>query len=259
MLTQPVEDESGPGWSKGKKMALIAALVVVVPVVGYVGFSALGRMQSNFNEARANDDDPGLIGGQVGHIAELNSVLDATDPDKMSRGIKPTEGAIWTLDVAAARVPQGDVRGLISGHYFSQVDAIVSVGNGGILFSFVEGYAPPYERSVAFTTLMKPGESLDGKTWTVTKDDPASGMTVTKQWLDRNGGGRQQKAYKSGFVLKVELGKPSGGQIPGKVYVALPDPEKSVIGGNFVASIRALGAPQASGKPRAARLPAGDE
>jgi hypothetical protein len=258
MPTLAADDEEGPGMSKGKKIALIAALVVIVPVAGYFAFSALGGMQSKFNEERAKDTDPGLIGGEVGHLAELNSVLDATDPAKLGRfaDSKPVAGAVWSLDLAAAKIPSGDVTGMISGNYFTEDGATLTVGNGGILLSLVDGPPPPYERSLSFTTPFKPGETLEGRTWTMTKDDPAGAATVTMQWLPRTGGDRQQKSFKSGFALKLELGKPSGGQIPGKIFVSLPDPEKSVAAGNFVASIRALGAPQASGKARSRRPPA---
>jgi len=236
---------------RGKRIALIAALVVIVPVAGYFAFTHLAGMQSKFNENRAKDDDPGLIGGQVSHIAELNSVLDATDPSKMGRfaDSKPIAGPSWTLEVAAAKIPEGDVRGLISGDPFSEDSTILTVGNGGVLISFVQGPPPPYERSLTFTAPLKPGENLEGKTWTVAKEAPPGAASVTKQWMPRSGGDRQQKTFKSGFALKLELGKPTGGRIPGKVFVSLPDAEKTVVAGNFVASIRALGAPT-GGRPR---------
>src|SRR5262245_5864812 len=67
-----------------KKIAIIAACVILLPRAGYFAFIAIRDYQAKLNIERereaANSD-----GGQVGHIASLYDALDATDPSKYSR------------------------------------------------------------------------------------------------------------------------------------------------------------------------------
>ncbi len=45
------------------------------------------------------------------------------------------------------------------------------------------------------------------------------------------------KHYYSGFVMRLALGKAADGKLPGRIYLCLPDDEKSFIAGKFEAEI----------------------
>src|SRR5688572_12058089 len=112
----------------GKRVAVWAAVIVVGGAALYGALTWASSTQKKFNverEKNAAESD----GGQLGHIAELNSVLDATDPGKQPyRGyfaredFKPVEEKlnppVWTLDVASAKIPSGKANGTISGSPF---------------------------------------------------------------------------------------------------------------------------------------------
>src|SRR5579859_5914969 len=60
---------------------------------------------------------------------------------------------------------------------------------------------------------------------------------VTKLWKNNPRFAPAYKSFTSGYAMKLELGQAADGVVPGKIFLALPDPEQSVVAGNFNASI----------------------
>ena len=83
---------------------------------------------------------------------------------------------------------------------------------------------------------LKPGESPAGKTWTVAKDDKSREIgSVTKLWKPNPKFAAKRKDFFSGYALKLELAAVSEGVLRAKIYLAMPDPEQSVVAGVFYA------------------------
>ncbi len=59
--------------------------------------------------------------------------------------------------------------------------------------------------------------------------------------------------------MKLEFGKLTDDGLPGKIYVALPDAEQTVVAGVFNAEIRVASAAQGAAKPGAGALMIGNE
>jgi hypothetical protein len=59
---------------------------------------------------------------------------------------------------------------------------------------------------------------------------------VVKLWKTNPKYAAKQKSFSSGYALKLELGQITNGVIPGKIFLALPDPEQSVLAGVFKAN-----------------------
>ena len=49
----------------------------------------------------------------------------------------------------------------------------------------------------------------------------------------------------TGYALKVAFGEAANGRIPGKIYISLPDENKSFVAGTFNAEIRKAPPPKA--------------
>jgi hypothetical protein len=81
---------------------------------------------------------------------------------------------------------------------------------------------------------LKPGEKLAGHTWEITPDTKG-GPQVWKRWKPDPRYALKPQTYNTGYAMKLELGAVAGGEIPGKIFVALPDTEKSVVAGVFTA------------------------
>lgn len=272
--------------SKGARIAKYAVSAVAFCVAFYFAFKLAGGAQKKFNEARAKDDDPGMIGGQVSHIADLYNVLDATDPAKMEKGlddmgeagrpgvrslrkarsvtVNPVSGgdpamdfeslpvapATWTLDVDAAQIPGGRAGGSLAGTNFTADTALLLTGTATPLLALRQGLGRDPEREVLIYLKLKPGERIDGGSFKFAKTDAAPPQVV-KRWKPSAAAPLQQKPFATGYALKLEFGKPLDGELPGKIYLALPDAEKTVVAGLFRATIRVAGKPGASASPGA--------
>src|SRR5439155_7710534 len=152
-FTPPPVRKPGDGEKKGSVVKILVASVVFIVCAagGYFGFIWVSHLQDKANEKRRamerNSD-----GGEMGHIANLYDVLDATEPGGRGLGggtvssgprtrhttgpreiYVPGEGersamqqnqamtvvpVVWSLDPDGAKIPEGRVNGMISGTNF---------------------------------------------------------------------------------------------------------------------------------------------
>ena len=236
-------------------------------VAFYFAFQWASGKQTIFNK-KADEAAKNSDGGQLGHIAELNAVLDATDtvkhggisfgsekPDVPQRyrnvgagavaessDAKPEQALpiiapIWTLDVTAAQIPEGRANGLISGTNFVVDFARLDMVNGAPVLSMRQGTNASPDRELIVYLRVKPGDKVAGGSWAVTKDMKGPLVPkVTKRWKPNPKYAATRKDFDTGYALKLELGEITDGEVTGKIFVALPDPEKSVVGGIFKAT-----------------------
>ena len=257
------------------KYGTMAAVLVALGVGGYFGYGYINGMQDKVNaaskEAAKNAD-----GGQVGHIANLYKTLDATDPARVAAGgqtagprqrrsgvgqeipvaavggtdasaaASPTPAAdgqpvipaVWTLDAVKAKIPDGRANGMLSGTNFLPETARVDpVGTAHIL-RLLQGQAASPDREVLIYLHLKPGEKLGGQNLNISQDTTGAGLPqVTKRWKKDPRFAPQYKSFGSGYALRLELGQVAGGVVPGKIFLALPDLDQSVVAGSFTATI----------------------
>ncbi len=252
----------------------IGAAVVVLGVGGYFGYGWLSDYQEKANEKRRAIEKES-DGGQVGHIANLHAVLDATESGRIepvgqsgstaprqtrpssTGGPMPSDGAdgtrpatavsdlpvippVWTLDLSAAKIPEGRVNGKISGSNFVAQTAHLTYAGATPVLSLRQGTGASPDREILVYLRLKAGETLGGQTWTVTKDMKGPAVPqVTKRWKTNPKYAPMQKAFSTGYAMKLELGNINEGEITGKVFVALPDPEQTVVAGVFTAAAAA--------------------
>jgi hypothetical protein len=63
---------------------------------------------------------------------------------------------------------------------------------------------------------------------------------VAKRWKTNPKFAPLLRSYSTGYVLKLELGQLVETNIPGKIFVAFPDNEQSVVAGSFKAVVPAV-------------------
>jgi hypothetical protein len=257
------------------KFAITAAVLVVLGAGGYFGYIWLSDKQSQAN-AKSREAEKNSDGGQVGHIAELNTVMDATDPGKapadgggprrqrQSAGgqqvplpadaagasapatatdTQPVVPAVWTLNVATAKIPDGRVNGSISGSNFvAEAVRIDPVGSAQVL-RLIQGQAVSPDREVMVYLHLKPGEKLGGQTLAISEDMMGAGVPqVTKRWKTDPRFAARLKSFSTGYAMKLELGAVTNNLVPGKIFLALPDTEQTVVAGSFNATVLVAGA-----------------
>ncbi len=231
----------------------IGVAVIAVGVLGYFGYGYLLDYQEKANAER-RDSEQNADGGQVGHIADLHQVLDATDPnrDPVGSGVPRPPGdsdtarppekelplltAVHTLDLAAARIPEGRANGMISGTNFVVETARLDLAGTSHLLRLTQGSSVSPDREILVYLRPKAGEPLAGSTWAISSD--MKGPTVpqvVKRWKPNPKFAPQSRPFATGYTMKLELGEMIDGELTGKIFLALPDPEKSVVAGIFKA------------------------
>lgn len=138
----------------------------------------------------------------------------------------------WTLNLTGRAIPEAPATGQLNRRGFMPDRATVQ---GGTL-TLRQGSKTPAEMSAAVYLFAKQGEDLAGQTINV---DTAwtNAPKVTLRWKDE----QQQpvtRNYREGYALKIQFGAAANGRLPGRIYLCLPDGEKSFVAGAFVAEIR---------------------
>lgn len=253
-------------------VATIAAVLVILGAGGYFGYGYINKAQEGVN-AVSKDAARNADSGQVGHIAKLYGALDATDPNRLAADTRaanprarrtgvgqeipvangggnaggsagasadnqPLIPAVWTLDLTKARIPSGRANGSISGTNFAPDSARIDpVGTAQVL-RLLQGQPISPDREVLIYLHLKSGEKLGGQTLNVSQDMAGAGVPqVTKRWKNNPKFAPAYKSFTSGYAMKLELSQAADGSVPGKIFLALPDADQSVVAGNFKAVI----------------------
>lgn len=279
-LNRPSTEAKGGAF----KWVKIAAVVVLLGVGGYFGAIQIGKWQSNLDaasrKAEANSD-----GGQLGHIADVYSVLDATEPGGSMGGgggryepartsrsrygsrnsdrdadetaperQLPVIAPAHTLDIAAATIPESRVNGTISGTNFICDTARLDVSGTGLVLSLRQGTNASPDGEILVYLRPRAGEKIGGGSWTVSPEMKNSSVSqVAKRWKPNPKYAATMKGFTTGYALKLELGKIEFGELTGKIFVALPDSEHTVVAGIFQAETTLPDTPEST--PAASAAP----
>ncbi|MBI3851894.1 MAG: hypothetical protein HY298_16685 [Verrucomicrobia bacterium] len=156
----------------------------------------------------------------------------------------PMTAPVYTLDVAQAKISEGKVNGSIAGTNFVPDMVRLDQVAGGYVLSMRQGAGQTPDRGLRVNLQLKPTDSPTGQTWTVSQDMRGTPISrVTKIWKTNPKYAAQEKVFFTGFALKLEFGQLTvSNTLPGKIYVALPDKEETVVGGVFNAATTLVGA-----------------
>jgi DNA-directed RNA polymerase subunit RPC12/RpoP len=139
----------------------------------------------------------------------------------------------WTMDLSEASIPEVTAVGSIHSNGFFCERATLQGGN----LTLRQGGSWPPDLGVTVQLFAKQGEELSGKTVEIKPDRTPPIPKIVLRWKDE-----QQKAVTrnitEGYALKVAFGEAANGRIPGKIFISLPDENKSFIAGTFNAEIR---------------------
>jgi hypothetical protein len=158
----------------------------------------------------------------------------AASPDKDLPVVAP----VHTLDVSSVKIPVSKVNGVISGAAFVADKARIDKGLGYYALTLRQGAGLTPDRAVQVFLHLKATEGPTNQTFTVSPDtkDPAVSRVV-KLWKITAGFAPKEQQFFSNYALKLELGQMDKGLIPGKIFLALTDTDKTVVAGQFMASL----------------------
>jgi hypothetical protein len=254
--------DSGSDNSSRKMIVTVSIICVLVlsPIIAYFAFpDQVAALEQKFGFA-GKKIDPDEGGGQLGHIADLYSVLDATDPDKMfasddkemarlekaeraaekarqdaelAEANAPLGEVSWNLNPAEDEFPTGKPHGAISGTNFVADVVRLDSQNNQFLLTMRQGTNAVADCEMQVYLQLKPNELIDGKSWTISTNQKVGAPKVVKKWKANPKFAPLQKVYAGGYAMRIEFGESERGLIPGRIYLALPDVEKSYVAGWF--------------------------
>ncbi len=158
---------------------------------------------------------------------------------------KPAPGA-WTMATAEMRFPDAPAAGTVGGQPFA-LDAADLSNTGGL--SLRQGKEFPAETEIKVFLFLNKNQAPAGKTFEVTPEGKESVAHVFATW--KESGKQEALTFGDKYALKLEFGQERDGKLPGKIYLCLPDPKKSVVAGTFVADVE----PDYAKPPRPSEAP----
>ena len=145
--------------------------------------------------------------------------------------VLPADDTNWMLDLAAVTIPDSMAAGRVHGQNFICDRAVLQ---GGMLTLRVGARgAPDFGMVINFSGA--PAEALAGQTINVaTNADKAA--CVTLRW--KEGDQARSENFTNNYAMRLEFGPFDGNRLPGKIYLCMPDGQKSYVAGTFNAEIR---------------------
>jgi len=221
--TRPLPPPPKPKSRLVPQLIKTAAVLIVLGVGGYFGYGWWSARREKANAESAAAAAP----------APAPAAPVAPKPP-------PMVPATWTLDIASAKIPEGQANGTIGGTNFVVDTARIDKSGTAQILSLRQGTSPSFDRELLLYSHLGPGETLTGHTWTVSQEMKGAAVPqVLKRWKSTPTSPLQQKFFSAGYAMKLELGQAADGTIPGKIFLALPDPEQSVVAGIFKISLSA--------------------
>ncbi len=146
---------------------------------------------------------------------------------------------LWTMNLAKMKIPNTPVRGRIHGRPFHlaaaklKQDSWLTLRQGKDFFP---------DLAIDIVLFLKAGERLAGHQFRVMPESGYGGPHVILKWRVKPGEGvPESKTFMSQYALLLQFGKPTGGKLPGRVYLCLKDDQHSVVAGTFTVQVAADG------------------
>lgn len=260
--TQVARTTSGSGpvirnfqQQSGKKQNLIikyATTVVVLVALGVGGWFGWPYLKPHLPFLNKDGAAEGVAGTATNPGADAAATPEAAAPPPPKE--IPMTLPTHTLDVAQAQVSEGKVNGSIAGtNFVPDAVRLDKVGSQYVL-DLRQGAGVTPDRGLKVILNLGATMAPTGQTWTVSQEMKGTPVSrVVKVWKTNPKYAAQEKAFTTGFALKLEFGQlTESNTIPGKIYAALPDNEKSVVGGVFEASVIGVASGTMSPTPAAA-------
>lgn len=143
-------------------------------------------------------------------------------------------GPGWKTDLKGVPIPAGPAGGMIHGDPVTIGKAVFE--NGILTLRDGEDFFPDH----AFTIFLflKKGESPENRIFEYTRESGFGSPHIHMKWKEEGEDVPKTKIWMRDYAMSLRFGKRSGKEIPGKIYLCVPDEMKSYIAGSFTAHIK---------------------
>ena len=138
------------------------------------------------------------------------------------------------MKLAGVEIPSSPVTGRIQGQPFNMEKVTLE----GSWLKFREGKDFFADREMDVVVFEDDPTKLSGRTFTVPTKEFGSHPHIWMKWKEAGGDVPKQRNFMDRYALRLEFGALSGGKLPGKIYLCVPDKEKSFVAGTFEAQVK---------------------
>lgn len=207
-----VKPKQTPGWLVGVGVVLFVgglAAAVFFFIKGGKTPSKLSPEETSGLKAPATNPSAGLISPA--------SVATATN---------------WTLNLAEVSLPDSPASGAVHGQRFQLQRAVIQGGK----LDLRQGSKWPPDLGFSIHLFAERAQDLAGKT-VVLEASRTNAPRVVLRWKDE-WDKPVTTDFKKGYLARLEFGKVTSNRLEGKIYLAVPDENRSYAAGTFNAEIR---------------------
>ena len=145
------------------------------------------------------------------------------------------DGLGWTMDLTGVETPSSAVAGRLRGRSF-KMEKVVLDGRGWL--KFVQGTEAVADLEMDIVLFERDINKLSGRTITAPSQTPGPVPRLFMIWKDAGASMPNQTSFADNYALRLEFGALAGGSLPGKIYLCMPDKEKSFLAGTFEAQLK---------------------
>lgn len=138
----------------------------------------------------------------------------------------------WTLKLAGIKMPDTPASGSVHGFGFKLDRAVIQGGR----LDLRQGLKWPPDVGISLHLFAERPEDLAGRT-VVLEATRTNAPRLILRWKDAQDQALT-KEYRRGYAARVEFGSVSSNRLAGKIFIAVPDENKSYVAGTFSAEIR---------------------
>jgi tetratricopeptide (TPR) repeat protein len=172
---------------------------------------------------------------KLGNARARRYLKEQADLAKKPEAISKTAASIsWKMDLSGVQIPGAVPSGRIHGEAFVSTSA--KIDHGILTIRDGKGFHP--EHAVMVFLFLKKGETAEGKSFNVTKTSGFGSPHIHMKWKEKGSKVPKTKMFMKDYVMRLTFGFIKNGELPGKIYLCMPDKEKSYVAGSFRAAIK---------------------
>jgi len=214
-------ETSGPVTPAKKFSGVLAVIMILV----FMGVAAAAVYWATIIRPRQ-------LSSQAGHATDGPSADNPSKPPKPVIVAPPANDANWMLVLGTNEIPDDPVAGRIHGQDFIVEQA--TFRNGSLTLRQGAHGSTEFGAIINFSGAQ--ADELSGKTINV-MTNAEKAARISLRWKD-DSGTVQKPNYEAGYAMRLEFGTLANNRLQGKIYLCLPDEEKSYLLGSFNADAR---------------------
>jgi hypothetical protein len=202
-LRQPGQADAGGETGPRRMAVLIIILLFMAGMIGFMGYEFVTGFIMPFLGSR-----------------QTRAVATLTGP------------VAWQHRLAGVDIPQRPAAGKFRGEDYLVASAAYASGK----LSLRAGSGD--ESRYLNVTLNLSNDQLAGRHYDLSSDGTTGLPEIVMSWRGSDTRKVQRLKFSGGYALKLLLGQPAGNKVPGKIYLCLPDKDKSFVAGTFLATMK---------------------